>query len=359
MLRVSVLALEMMMRRSAMKRYAEPPTAWTQHFGPGGLEEAYRLCEDASRDVLSFVRVPRAVPAREVTFERVNGTPRSGRVYSLRFRSPLPSGVERNDTVHARVIFPKSGGAWDHAVVFHHPMRHDSWRLWEWFLEPLALRVPVVVMAAPHHFERRAADEFAGQRTCNANPWRLFEAIRQWCWDQAALRTALIESLSLMPTAVIGFSLGAYQSLLMASAGCLDGVPIAAIGPANSYWWGVSHGWLGQEIVRSLRGVGVTHEMLYEMTHALDLHRHVPRLAGRDVLFIEGRWDGVDPAPSIERLRHALNPRRAISLGAGHGTLLFWQRRIMREVTHFFVECGALDDAPVIDSRTAADTRTA
>lgn len=349
MFRVPILALEGALRTLGRRRFAEPRERWLSHFGPGGLEEAEAACEAANSDLLAFVRAPRAVPARRVAIAPAPETRFGGRVVALRFESPYPTGPPRNDVVHARLMLPPARTGEHHrVVVFHHPMRHDDWRVWEWFLAPLAQHVPVALMAGPHHFERCMPGEFGGQRVCNANPWRLYEAVRQWTWDQAALRTALIEHFGLLPTAVLGFSLGAYQTLLAAAAGCLDGLPLAVVGTTSRYAWGLQHGWAGRDIYAALRGVGIDDARLARMTRAIDLEHYVDRLKTRDVLFVEGIYDRVDPPPSVDRLVKRLQPSRHVQLEAGHGTLLLWRSRILGEVRDFLASCEAIDIAPPI-----------
>jgi len=156
----------------------------------------------------------------------------------------------------------------------------------------------------------------------------------------------LERSFGLEVAAVAGFSLGAFESLLAAAADCMPRVPLVSIASTCWYPWGLTRGWIGAPIVEALHGVGIDDELLFELTGALDLARHVHRLRDRPVLFIEGRWDRVDPPPSPERLREALRPVRALRLEAGHGTLLLRRRAILRETIAFLGECGAIEARP-------------
>jgi pimeloyl-ACP methyl ester carboxylesterase len=58
------------------------------------------------------------------------------------------------------------------------------------------------------------------------------------------------------------------------------------------------------------------------------------------VLYIAGRHDRVDPAPSGERLERALSPRRSVWLEAGHATVVLRRDRVAREILEFFDEIG-------------------
>jgi pimeloyl-ACP methyl ester carboxylesterase len=311
-----------------------------RHFGPGGVTEAEALCSDASRDLLAFIRPPDGAVARDL----IAGPVRRGRLGSgiteLRFASPIPSGHAANDRVIARVIPARHPRSDRKALVFHHALFQRYWGLWEWFLAPFTQRFPVVVMAAPFHFERTPEGWFPGEGTVNPNPWRLFESIRQWCWDQKALTRALPDAAGLDPVAVVGFSLGAFQSLLAASSGDLAGIPLVSVAATNRYAFGLRHGMLGRGTLLGLRRAGIDGDRLERMVDAIQLERYVPRLRGRKVLYIVGRHDRVDPPPSAERLEAALQPTRSIWLDSGHGTVVLERARIAKEVFRFLDESG-------------------
>jgi len=311
-----------------------------RHFGPGGVEEAEALCAGASSDLLSFVRPPATVEAIDLSVAPVPKARRGSGILEIRFDSPLPSGHTVNDRVVARVIPARHPRSDRKALVFHHALLQRYWSVWEWFLAPFAQRFPVVMMAAPYHFERTPRGWYPGEGTVNPNPWRLYESIRQWCWDQKALMTALPDATGLDPVAVIGFSLGAFQSLLVASSGELAGVPLVSVAATNRYAFGLRHGVLGRGTLTGLRRAGIDGDRLDRMVDAVQLERYVPRLRGRPVLYIVGRHDRVDPPPSQHRLEAALAPTRSIWLDSGHGTVVLERARIAREVFRFLEEHG-------------------
>jgi pimeloyl-ACP methyl ester carboxylesterase len=311
-----------------------------RHFGPGGVAEAEALCHEASRDLLAFLRPPDAATARNLAVTPVRKGRRGSGVTEIRFDSPRPSGHAENDRVVARVIPARHPRADRKALVFHHALFQRYWGLWEWFLAPFAQRFPVVMMAAPFHFERTPRGWFSGEGTVNPNPWRLYESIRQWSWDQKALMQALPEAAGLDPVAVVGFSLGAFQSLLVASAGGLAKAPLVSVAATNRYAFGLRHGILGRGTLAGLRRAGIDGDRLDRMVDAVQLERYVPRLRGRPVLYVAGRHDRVDPPPSSHRLEAALAPTRSIWLDLGHGTVVLERARIAREVFRFLEENG-------------------
>ena len=301
-----------------------------RHFDAGGVDEAEALCLAASEDLLAFVRPRAPIPAPEV---RVRSLGKG--VREIVFDSPLPSGHRENDRVVARLLparRPRPDGG---VLVFHHALLQRYWTLWEWFLAPLRERYPVVMMASPYHFERTPAGWFPGEGIVNPNPWRLFLAIRQWCWDQTALMSVLPDAVGHRPSAVVGFSLGAFQSLLVAAAGENAGLPLVSIAATNRYAHGLRNGVLGRGTLEGLRRAGIDGERLDRMVDAIQLERYVDRLSGHRVLFIAGRHDLVDPPPSAERLEAALRPTRSVWLPSGHGTMLLERARIAREVYRF------------------------
>src|SRR5262245_61132919 len=311
-----------------------------RHYGPGGVAEAETLCDEASRDLLAFIRPPDDLTARQLAVTRVPKSRAGSGLVEIRFDSPRPSGREANDRVVARLIPARHPRADGRAIVFHHALFQRYWGIWEWFLAPFAQRFPVVMMAAPFHFERRPDGWFPGEGTVNPNPWRLYESIRQWSWDQKALMGALPQAVGLEAAAVVGFSLGAFQSLLVAAAGGIPDVPLVSVAATNRYAFGLRHGILGRGTLAGLRRAGVDGDRLDRMVDAIQLERYVSKLRGRPVLFITGRHDRVDPPPSPHRLEAALAPTRSLWLNSGHSTVMFERARIASEVFRFLEEQG-------------------
>ena len=301
------------------------------HFGPGGIDEAERLCVQAGADLLAFLRPPGDLRLENITV-------RNPRAFF--FDSPLPSGFATNDRVAVRII-PATVPRTDRkAIVFHHALLQRHWAIWEWFVAPLARRFPVVMLAAPYHFDRTPKGQYPSEGMVNPNPWRLYEGLRQWAWDHKALLNGLPSTTGFEPAAVVGFSLGAFNSILAAAMGAIEGLPLAAIASTNRYAHGLFEGVLGGGTVDGLRRAGIERDRLERMVEAIQLERYAPALTGRSVLFIAGRHDRVDPAPSPQRLEKALAPRRSVWLDAGHGTVVLQRERVGREILAFLEEEG-------------------
>ena len=119
-------------------------------------------------------------------------------------------------------------------------------------------------------------------------------------------------------------------------------LPIAAVAPVSRYAHGLIHGAHTRGLWQAMQRVGIDEARLKRMTEGTELEQHVTRLKDHPVLYVEGVWDKVDPAPSLERLEAALEPTRSLHLEAGHGTLFIHRARINRAFLDFFGEQDAL-----------------
>ena len=262
-------------------------------------------------------------------------------VEDLFFDSPAPSGRHRNDRVQLRLFRHHNTVGMKRVVFFHHPTYQDKWRLWEWFLAPLIAHVPVAFMTGPNHYGRVEPDDFPGEWTVNPNVHTLYRSIRQWCWDQQAAVNLLRERFGLEPAAISGFSVGAFQSILLAGLGGMD-LPIVAIACTNRYAFGLLHGVIGPPVIKAMGRAGVTPAILEEMAESMQLERYAPALRGRNILMIRGLFDEVDPPPSLQRLEEALRPSRILRIPTGHGTLVFLRKAVMDETLLFLEQLGIL-----------------
>ena len=325
--------LRLSTRMRGIGSYKDP----LSYFGGGGLAEARRLCAAVSRDPEGYFR-----PDRAASFRNRDDAPpvRKGalEIRDTWFDSPVPSTRPANDRVQLRLYRHDDGRATDRVVLFHHPIYQDKWRSWEWVLAPLIRRIPVAFMAAPNHYGRRERDEFPGEWSMNANPYTLLQAMRQWCWDHQASSNLLVSD-GLQPAAVAGFSVGAFQTTLLASLGGMD-LPLISLASTSRYAYGIIHGVIGRRILRAMNQAGVSPAILEEMADALQLERYAHNLRGREVLMIRGLFDRVDPPPSLQRLEEAMRPARVLRLPTGHGTLLFHRRVVMDEVLLFLEDLG-------------------
>ncbi len=324
-------------RLRGIGRHTDP----RKHFGPGGVAEAEAECERINRDLAAYLKPPESLSISNVERSAVR-CPAGVVGERILFDSPLPSGVPANDRVEMRVYRSAAAAAGGSLLVFHHPVYQDNWNVWRWFLAPVIDTVPVAHLAAPYHFGRTPPGWFPGEGTINPNPVRMFEAIRQWFADERAARLVLRRQTGLEPVAVVGYSLGAFQSILAGSFGQIR-LPIVSIATTSRYGWGLLHGALGRTVVTSMQRVGIDEDRLMRMVRTLELDRFASALRGHPVLFIQGRFDEVDPHPSIELLERALQPSRSVRLGAGHASVALWRRRVAREICVFLRACGLLD----------------
>ncbi len=245
--------------------------------------------------------------------------------------SLLPSGIPQNDTAHARWIGDPDQ-ADGRCILFHHAVYQHQWSRWRRFLLPLAEHIPVLFVESPWHFRRKAPGERPGQRTVDPNPLNLYLSIRQWTAEQPLWLEA-VRARGWRPLAIGGFSLGGFQTLLATAAGVLD-LPVISIAATNRYAWGLTNGYVGDAIIQAMATVGIDIPRLHRMARSAELERYVGDIEV-PTLYIDGAWDRVDPQPSLDQLRDALRPTRAVRLAGAHGTLLLYRRRIAREIVSF------------------------
>ena len=304
------------------------------YFEPEGVEHAHAICEDANQDFLSFITPPTDIKVADVQPEEIRVRRDGVKVQRWSFSSPLPSGLATNDQVHLQTFIPPDAAPDAPLLLFHHPVYQRRWARWEWWLSPLYRKVPLAVLAGPYHFERTPDGQFPGEGAINANPARLYQAIRQWCWDHEAAVDLVRNTFGRELIADVGFSLGGFQLLALASAGRVQ-APIVTISATNHYAWGLTHGLIGSGLRRAIAQGGLDSEQFYRWTAALKMERHVESLRGHRLLYIYGGLDRVDPPPSLERLEEALQPEKVVQIRAGHGTILLHRRRIAAEIMDF------------------------
>jgi pimeloyl-ACP methyl ester carboxylesterase len=105
------------------------------------------------------------------------------------------------------------------------------------------------------------------------------------------------------------------------------------------------NGVVGHNLKAGIQAAGIDYDRLAEMTREAQLERHVTSLRGKPTMYVYGARDRVDPAPSLDRLREALQPTRTLLLPTGHAGIAFRARRLMAEVGEFLRQTGALERA--------------
>jgi pimeloyl-ACP methyl ester carboxylesterase len=130
----------------------------------------------------------------------------------IAFPSSLPSGLERNDTVRAKVTEAKGS---DHAlVVFHHwNARSRKPQLAHFFAHH---GVTVVEMALPYHMERSRPGAAHADDILSPNLGRTLRSIRQAVLDGRQL-IAILKAHGYGSVSVLGMSLGSWVAGLVAA----------------------------------------------------------------------------------------------------------------------------------------------
>src|SRR5258706_9808993 len=86
-------SLRLKIRLTGVGEHKEP----FRHFGTGGVVEAEAFCDEASRDLLAFVRPPDAPAARNLLLTPLRRGRSGSGLIEIRVDSPRPSGHAAED----------------------------------------------------------------------------------------------------------------------------------------------------------------------------------------------------------------------------------------------------------------------
>lgn len=334
--RIAAMAIAARNRVVGLAHYPDPAA----YFREESVEQVEARCLEINRDFPGYI-----LPAEHVVPNDIEVL-EEDRCERFSFASPRPSGDAANDRVRLRLYRPRgpSRAPEGSVVLFHHPVFQRNWRVWRWFVSELVRHVPVAILASPYHFERRGSWRFAGEGTLNPNPLCLFRSLRQWMWDHEAA-VSVLRNHGLVVRGEIGFSLGAFQTILLASLGRVQ-VPIVSIAALNRYAWGLRNGILGRGLLKAMADVGIEGDRFSAMVDAVELERYAAHLRNHPLLYLRGDRDHVDPPPSLDRLEQALEPTRSVLFRARHATLVLIRKQVMGETLRFLHEQGVIEADP-------------
>lgn len=238
----------------------------------------------------------------------------------ITFSTSLPSGVERNDTVRAKVTMARES---DHAlIVFHHWNARAR--------KPLLARyfarrgLTVAEMALPFHLERSRPGASNADDMLSPNLGRTLGSMRQAVLDGRQL-VAILKGRGYGTISVLGMSLGSWVAGLVAAHD--EAVERAALfltagSLADMVWTGRAT----QHIRASLEG-RIDPADLRRAWRPLDLGHHANRLArpGLELLIVLAKRDTVvQPSLSEElvtKLGAAGGRPEVLHLNCGHYSL--------------------------------------
>ncbi len=263
----------------------------------------------------------------------------------LSFPSPRPSGVAAVDRVVLR-LFPPPAGAPEVGVLFHHCLGIRSWFSTEWLMKPLARRFRVAAMVAPHHLMRSAPGMTSGEGFINPNPRSVLAGFRQWQADHRAALELLRRDHGFAATVVVGYSLGAYGTLLHRLI--RPPLPTVVLCTTNHYARGILEGSFTTGLARRKRQAGFDAANLDRATRSLHLGRWGRRISGERLTWIYARDDRIEPGDSLRAAREAIAPERLVEVGGGHATAIVHRGRLAAEVARRVAE--TLDEGAVISS---------
>ncbi len=255
---------------------------------------------------------------------------------ALTFPSPLPSGVARNDVVHAALFRPKGRPAV--GAVIHLP----AWRERDLTAESLVAAglasqgLAVVLMPLPWQASRAAEGVEPGEWTLSADLARTREAWRQGLADVLRVSRWLESAQGFGPDrqAVFGIplgghvasiALGAYPDRFRAGAFVLAGGGLERALDAKEVHL--------QAAARDLAARGVTRADVIEMVDVLDPANWANANRRDDVFLVGARADEIVPAAQVEVLATAWGGAHVLWLEGSHMGALKEAPRILEGVT--------------------------
>ena len=238
----------------------------------------------------------------------------------IAFPSSLPSGFDRNDTVHAKVTEAKGS---DHAlVVFHHwNAQSRKPQLARFFARQ---GVTVVEIAMPFHLERSRPGAANADDILSPNLGRTLRSMRQAVLDGRQL-ISILRARGYFKVSVLGMSLGSWVAGLVAAhdrAVERAALFLTAGSLADMAWTGRAT----RHIRESLDGE-IERADLRRAWRPLDLSHHAEKLArdDLDLLILLAMRDTVVLSELSEeliaKLRAADATPEVIRLDCGHYTL--------------------------------------
>jgi pimeloyl-ACP methyl ester carboxylesterase len=291
----------------------------------------------------------------------------------LRFRSVLPSGLEPNDTVIAR-LFQTAGADWGQPVVLLHGLAFGRLSRWDSFAAALARHgFPVLLVGLPFACERSPRGRAPGSAYTSLSPQSALPAYEQAVAD---VRAALDWLLSVRPAepladkppcspALVGVSLGAFIGVIAAALEPRFGGVVTLLGGADLDTV-VFGGTYGARIRRQMARAGITpeHRKLARKTymdyledvrrahHPLDVPApfrfflfdpmtFARRLRAKPVLQLNALLDPVVPARAARRLWLELGRPEMCWMWGTHWVGGPWRPFVTRRIARFLRQISA------------------
>ena len=263
-----------------------------------------------------------------------------GTEYLQEFPSPLPGPFPTNNTVPLRVFLPaNSTGPVPVVLVLHYWGATDLKNERALAQELNQANIAAAVMTLPYHLSRTPPGRHSGDLAIQPDPRQMLLTMTQAVLDA---RRA-IDFLSSRPEfdhfklGLAGTSLGALVAELTYGvddrithvAFVLGGVDIAHVV------------WSSSLLVRQrdvLIRQGYTEQSLRDAIQAIEPLKYLPSRKTSPSLVIGGQYDTVIKQQSTQELIASLTDPKVLWLDTGHYGGIFVQRRLMREISHFFTQ---------------------
>lgn len=251
-----------------------------------------------------------------------------------RFRSVLQSAYPTNDQASG-IYYSNPSNKPVHVIMLHGWRISSLNRVSDLFLNAFLERnYQLYFPYLPYHFDR-APDEMAfnGEFLVSANVERTIHGVWQAVADLRALINWLKENRE-GKIVVIGVSLGGYFTNLLAAFE--QGIDLLiSVMYANSLAHSVFHTIPGRYIKKDFLHHGFTYEQLRQAWADIEPSNYTPQLALDRILLLSGRYDKYVDLEDSERLHKAWGEPRHIIYDCAHSGLVFYRKRILRDVLDF------------------------
>jgi dienelactone hydrolase len=258
------------------------------------------------------------------------------RSYAVTFPSPIRSGVERNDTVHATYFQPAGEGPHAGCVLLH--ILGGDFTLMHTVADLLARRgVATLVIKMPFYGERRDSD--SRRRMISFNPDHTVANVSQAVHDVRRSIAWLADRPEVDDDrlGVAGISLGGFVA---STAGAVEprcsrvAVVLAGGDVANMIWNHADPE--AQAFRRQWEAIGGTCDSLARRLADVEPVTHAARLRDRPVLMIAATRDEIVPRASTVALFEAAGRKpELVWLEAGHITAAFYLYREVGRLAKF------------------------
>ncbi len=218
-----------------------------------------------------------------------------------RFRSPIPSEFDENNTA-AFDLFPSKKGWSAPTMIIAHGLMSVSdigYRMWAHRLNACGWNA--VFMHLPYHYSRRLKHHLTGEFAVSAHPIRTAEGIRQ-----AVVETRLLlQTLRQLGGKLFGAWGTSYGGWIMAQTACVDPLlqRLILVEPILNVDTAIWESPASVTVRSHMRKYGIRREDLLPHLRLCCPSHQRPLTDGNNILLLAGEYDRIAPPEQIAQLR--------------------------------------------------------